>query len=58
MTTDPKKANTIGYPILIKAAAGGGGKGMRIVEDKKDLKESILGLKEKHKLVSEMIESL
>ena len=25
MTTDPKKANTIGYPILIKAAAGGGG---------------------------------
>ena len=43
MTTDPKKANTIGYPILIKAAAGGGGKGMRIVESKKDLKESLLG---------------
>ena len=43
MTTDPKKANTIGYPILIKAAAGGGGKGMRIVESRKDLKESLLG---------------
>ena len=43
MTTDPKKANTIGYPILIKAAAGGGGKGMRIVESKKDLQESLLG---------------
>ncbi len=43
MTTDPKKAYTIGYPILIKAAAGGGGKGMRIVEDKKDLKEAIAG---------------
>ena len=43
MTTDPKKANTIGYPILIKAAAGGGGKGMRIVEDKKDLKEALAG---------------
>ena len=43
MTTDPKKANTIGYPILIKAAAGGGGKGMRIVQDKKDLKEAIAG---------------
>ena len=43
MTTDPKKVNTIGYPILIKAAAGGGGKGMRIVEDKKDLKEAIAG---------------
>ena len=43
MTTDPKQANSIGYPILIKAAAGGGGKGMRIVEDKKDLKEAIAG---------------
>ena len=43
MTTDPSKANTIGYPLLIKAAAGGGGKGMRIVESKKDLKESIIG---------------
>ena len=42
MTTDPKKAGSIGFPVLIKAAAGGGGKGMRIVEHKKDLKESIL----------------
>ena len=41
MTTDPSKANTVGYPLLIKAAAGGGGKGMRIVESKKDLKDSI-----------------
>ena len=41
MTSDPKKANSIGYPILVKAAAGGGGKGMRIVEKAKDLKESI-----------------
>ena len=41
MTTDPKKAGSIGFPVLIKAAAGGGGKGMRIVETKKDLKESI-----------------
>ena len=43
MTTDPKKASSIGYPILIKAAAGGGGKGMRIVDSNKELKESILG---------------
>ena len=31
----------MGYPLLIKAAAGGGGKGMRIVNSAKDLNESI-----------------
>ncbi|MGB5244623.1 MAG: acetyl-CoA carboxylase biotin carboxylase subunit [Lutimonas sp.] len=30
-------AKEIGFPILIKAAGGGGGKGMRIVESEKDL---------------------
>lgn len=30
------KAEEIGYPILIKASAGGGGKGMRIVENEED----------------------
>jgi len=34
-----EKASKMKYPILVKAAAGGGGKGMRIVEDHKDLKE-------------------
>lgn len=34
-------ADKIGYPILIKAAAGGGGKGMRIVNGSKDLKSQM-----------------
>ncbi|NNK82936.1 MAG: acetyl-CoA carboxylase biotin carboxylase subunit, partial [Flavobacteriaceae bacterium] len=43
--TDPKEAveiaKQIGFPILIKAAAGGGGKGMRIVEKEKDVEEQM-----------------
>ena len=34
-------AATVGYPILIKASAGGGGKGMRIAEKESDLEEQI-----------------
>jgi acetyl-CoA carboxylase, biotin carboxylase subunit len=32
-----EKAEELGYPVLVKAAAGGGGKGMRIVERPEDL---------------------
>ena len=35
-----KEAELIGYPVLIKAAAGGGGKGMRIVNSAGDLREA------------------
>ncbi len=36
-----KVANDIGYPVMIKASAGGGGKGMRIVHDPKDFEEQM-----------------
>ncbi len=40
--TDPAKAlkiaKKIGFPLIIKAAFGGGGRGMRVVKDPKDLK--------------------
>ncbi|MCP5025817.1 MAG: ATP-grasp domain-containing protein [Actinomycetia bacterium] len=37
------EADTIGYPVLIKAAAGGGGKGMRIVASAAELTDAIAG---------------
>jgi acetyl/propionyl-CoA carboxylase alpha subunit len=36
-----KAAKEIGYPVLVKASAGGGGKGMRIVWEEDDLPEEI-----------------
>jgi 3-methylcrotonyl-CoA carboxylase alpha subunit len=44
-TQDPdflqQQADRIGYPVLLKASAGGGGKGMRIVERSEDLKAAL-----------------
>jgi len=36
-----KKADLVGFPILVKAAAGGGGKGMRIVDTPELLEEAL-----------------
>ncbi len=48
-TTEPLKnydeareiAASFGYPVMLKASAGGGGKGMRLVENEHDLKNSL-----------------
>src|SRR5207248_1335320 len=36
-----RAASEIGYPILIKAAAGGGGKAMRVVDDQAGLRDAL-----------------
>jgi acetyl-CoA carboxylase biotin carboxylase subunit len=41
MRTFTTMAEEVGYPVIVKASMGGGGKGMRIVRTQKELKESI-----------------
>jgi 3-methylcrotonyl-CoA carboxylase alpha subunit len=41
METFRVASNTIGYPVLLKAAAGGGGKGMKVVECESELAEAL-----------------
>ncbi len=36
-------AEDVGYPVLIKPSAGGGGKGMRLVDDPARLRDALLG---------------
>ncbi len=45
VTEARKIANSIGYPILVKASAGGGGKGMRIVNNDGEFEEQIRAAK-------------
>ena len=49
MTSNLKEASKIGYPLLIKAAAGGGGKGMRVVSSETSLNESLMAAKREAK---------
>ena len=39
---DPSQADAIGYPLLVKAVAGGGGKGMRLVTTREQLGEALV----------------
>ncbi|MBM3595989.1 MAG: ATP-grasp domain-containing protein, partial [Alphaproteobacteria bacterium] len=38
-------SNEIGYPVMMKASAGGGGKGMRLASDEKDVREGFESVK-------------
>jgi len=44
-----KAAEKIGFPVLVKASAGGGGRGMRIVRSAADLAEAIVSAKREAK---------
>src|SRR5438309_9343893 len=37
-----KIAKKVGYPLIVKACAGGGGKGMRVIENEQALQQTIL----------------
>ena len=43
-------ANQIGYPVLLKAAAGGGGKGIRRIENARQMKRSFEAAQSEAKL--------
>ena len=44
-----KEATRIGFPVLIKASAGGGGKGMRVVEEAAKFADALAGAKREAK---------
>ncbi|KRD41382.1 acetyl/propionyl-CoA carboxylase subuit alpha [Cellulomonas sp. Root930] len=42
-STDAADADRVGYPLLVKPSAGGGGKGMTVVERAEDLADALVG---------------
>lgn len=48
--TGQKEAERIGYPVMVKAALGGGGKGMRVARDASEFEQSFLTAQQEAKL--------
>jgi geranyl-CoA carboxylase alpha subunit len=44
-----READRIGYPVMVKASAGGGGRGMRLVHDRSDLEAAIVSARSEAK---------
>lgn len=42
LTDAAERAKVVGYPVILKAAQGGGGRGMRVVEKEEDLRNAFL----------------
>ena len=44
-----READRIGYPVMVKASAGGGGRGMRLVHDRSDLAAALVSARSEAK---------
>jgi len=49
LATLSREAGKIGYPVLVKASAGGGGKGMRVVRSAAELADAVAGAQRESK---------
>lgn len=53
-----ERAKEVGYPLMIKAVKGGGGKGMRIVEKEEEFEQQLVSARREADKVSLRIEKL